>query len=71
MRCNGDEYYSNALEAVGSFEWCIEQLHIAGGVRRGISGTGVQCSWDTFVIMGISECGPRINEHSWSDHGRT
>jgi len=34
-------------------------------------GTGVQCSWDTFVIMGISECGPRINEHSWSDHGRT
>ena len=28
-------------------------------------GTGVQCSWDTFVIMGISECGPKINEHSW------
>jgi len=34
--------------------------------------TGVQCSWDTLVLMGISECGPRIkNEHSWSDHGRT
>ena len=77
MRCNGDEYYSNALEAVatvlnGALNNCFLQEGSQSYFRELMfKGTGVQCSWDTFVIMGISECGPRINEHSWSDHGRT